>query len=1199
MNTTLPVSCHPGHTSSLHSYHPGQTHTTPPTSSPSPHASPFGPTLSNKRRSHADLLFVPIKIKEKRSSCASTASNADSYRPDDTMDHPVWHPKSASAGSTAVQSRATAPLESQTSPSVIRKLSVTKGSGKAAAGGATSSPKTFQCTGYPGCNMVFTRSEHLARHERKHTGEKPYKCIVPNCPRTFSRYDNMIQHTQTHGDRTKRDSLSAAATAGGGSQSRPTSLQSTPLVAGRPRGGSSPGMFGAGYDDPHFPRSLQSSPAGASFGPNPAFTQQHHHPHHAYSPYYSHLQQQHQQQSSQWAAPSGAHANSSQGTVSGRHPSIHNGDLKPYLPASSGSSTPVIRTLKANSRSLPHLQPRSSPSVPSDSPGMSQHHGMSGMEIEELKRRKSEILLPSYSGSRSTNAYSQGHGIGLGMSPFTPTTSQSHSLHQVERLTPQEQERWNEHRRSLLAVHQPRRDSRGRMTPPDYSELSQGPASRSGSITQSYSGHPQPMSAQEKERLLEHRRSTPELMYDSSKAMKRSSNDPTDIIVQPLPSRDTRTGRQWYSQVTTSLPSSLTINPRSSSLAGREGPLAHGGSSSVASAGEDASTVLPPIAGSIDDHRQSRPRSHSSHIHPLSRPSEQPGFSFGSWPSSRESELQDRPLRLDPTLSPRLEQYLEDRHFPIRKREVLDFIERMDAREFFGLKSQVAETYANEQFRNPEFLGNMTAVLCAIQAPHPSLKRSDQRQLFGQSGNPRASNGSLKSISDLGSGVERSSNDMDLEEQERENSMDVDPSPHEGFAEQYQQQRVVLDIDMDSFRRDPEPDVRGLDGLSIKSLEPTTSFVAGFEPVMDYREMADGSRVSEEPPRSVSGYPLNARIGRFYLPKFAYRTRESLVAIRQLQEQQRLSPSGPWVCCQFEEYRGLWVWVLESVLEKYHEISLRHKMALTLVGARVYHPTPQFVQDEWSQQPHGHQQHDVVEVQESVLQPEMIQQVWRDMHQQYQHHRAQQQHQQQPHHTPYQQQQQHQPPQQFSPQPTHLPPPNFRAHPRPQMSQTSSVANARVATYEEYQRNLLPGDPRRRESFSQPGAGVPATTTTTQGTYYSDYRQHPQNLQREDLSSAPSSPRSPHHDDLFPEDNQTNESASSTPQQEASSMTTTTTTNMSTNNNMHRRISIAELCNPMQSLATERERDRFQREDSHFPSSSSSPSAANSKRSSM
>ncbi|KAI8140580.1 hypothetical protein BJV82DRAFT_222570 [Fennellomyces sp. T-0311] len=33
---------------------------------------------------------------------------------------------------------------------------------------------------------------------RKHTGEKPFKCIVPGCERMFSRFDNMMQHTQTH-----------------------------------------------------------------------------------------------------------------------------------------------------------------------------------------------------------------------------------------------------------------------------------------------------------------------------------------------------------------------------------------------------------------------------------------------------------------------------------------------------------------------------------------------------------------------------------------------------------------------------------------------------------------------------------------------------------------------------------------------------------------------------------------------------------------------------------------------------------------------------------------------------------------------------------------------------------------------------------------------------------------------------------------
>ncbi|KAI8136753.1 hypothetical protein BJV82DRAFT_638381 [Fennellomyces sp. T-0311] len=62
----------------------------------------------------------------------------------------------------------------------------------------TSGPKLFRCTGHGDCDMVFTRSEHLARHERKHTGEKPFKCIVPGCERMFSRFDNMMQHTHTH-----------------------------------------------------------------------------------------------------------------------------------------------------------------------------------------------------------------------------------------------------------------------------------------------------------------------------------------------------------------------------------------------------------------------------------------------------------------------------------------------------------------------------------------------------------------------------------------------------------------------------------------------------------------------------------------------------------------------------------------------------------------------------------------------------------------------------------------------------------------------------------------------------------------------------------------------------------------------------------------------------------------------------------------
>lgn len=65
-------------------------------------------------------------------------------------------------------------------------------------GGAPPSKKKkgqrFFCTDFPPCNLSFTRSEHLARHIRKHTGERPFQC---HCSRRFSRLDNLRQHAQT------------------------------------------------------------------------------------------------------------------------------------------------------------------------------------------------------------------------------------------------------------------------------------------------------------------------------------------------------------------------------------------------------------------------------------------------------------------------------------------------------------------------------------------------------------------------------------------------------------------------------------------------------------------------------------------------------------------------------------------------------------------------------------------------------------------------------------------------------------------------------------------------------------------------------------------------------------------------------------------------------------------------------------------
>ncbi|CAO3624074.1 unnamed protein product [Mucor fragilis] len=58
-----------------------------------------------------------------------------------------------------------------------------------------SAVRHFECP-LPSCGKIFKRLEHMKRHLRTHTLERPYLCDL--CGKRFSRSDNLAQHKKTH-----------------------------------------------------------------------------------------------------------------------------------------------------------------------------------------------------------------------------------------------------------------------------------------------------------------------------------------------------------------------------------------------------------------------------------------------------------------------------------------------------------------------------------------------------------------------------------------------------------------------------------------------------------------------------------------------------------------------------------------------------------------------------------------------------------------------------------------------------------------------------------------------------------------------------------------------------------------------------------------------------------------------------------------
>ncbi|KIW19446.1 hypothetical protein PV08_00018 [Exophiala spinifera] len=67
---------------------------------------------------------------------------------------------------------------------------------------AGSKRSSRQC---PHCQRLFSKPEHLKRHERIHSGSKPFVCPNPDCQRRFNRLDSLARHRKTHHAADKED----------------------------------------------------------------------------------------------------------------------------------------------------------------------------------------------------------------------------------------------------------------------------------------------------------------------------------------------------------------------------------------------------------------------------------------------------------------------------------------------------------------------------------------------------------------------------------------------------------------------------------------------------------------------------------------------------------------------------------------------------------------------------------------------------------------------------------------------------------------------------------------------------------------------------------------------------------------------------------------------------------------------------------
>ncbi|KAG0057322.1 hypothetical protein BGZ83_011565 [Gryganskiella cystojenkinii] len=132
------------------------------------------------------------------SSASSSSTSLTGPRGTSSPSNVNGSPTSSTATATPANSTGSAGTGATATAVSTTTGSTTSGTGS--SGGSSKhggSGKHHTCN-VIGCSKRFKRLEHLKRHIKTHTLERPFNCPYSTCTKKFSRSDNLSQHVKTH-----------------------------------------------------------------------------------------------------------------------------------------------------------------------------------------------------------------------------------------------------------------------------------------------------------------------------------------------------------------------------------------------------------------------------------------------------------------------------------------------------------------------------------------------------------------------------------------------------------------------------------------------------------------------------------------------------------------------------------------------------------------------------------------------------------------------------------------------------------------------------------------------------------------------------------------------------------------------------------------------------------------------------------------